>query len=39
MAFVETALSFGLRLAPKRFMAFVVALEWIFQQEGICLIM
>lgn len=33
--FVETALPFGLRSAPKLFTAVADALEWIVEQEGV----
>ena len=39
MLFVDAALPFGLRSAPKIFTAVADALEWIVEQEGVCSIM
>ena len=39
MLFVDTALPFVLRSAPKIFTAVADALEWIVEQEEVCLIM
>ena len=37
--FVDAALPFGLRSAPKIFTAVADALEWMIEQEGVCPIM
>ena len=39
MLFIDAALSFGLRSAPKIFTAVAYAIEWMVKQEGVCPIM
>ena len=39
MLFVDTALLFGLKSAPKIFMAVADANEWMLKQDGVCPIM
>ena len=39
MLFVDAALPFGVRSAPKIFTAVADALEWMVEQEGVCSIM